>query len=135
MALRILQQGVSKTIYPRNFGIRKAKEAWETFQKEFKGFDKVKIVRLQTLWMEFDSLMMKDNEKVQDFFSKVAKIINQIRNYGDVVEDKRVVQKILRSLPYKFDHIVAAILEAKDLSSLTLYELMGSLEAHEQRIN
>ena len=63
MPLRILHQGVSKTIYLRIFGIKKAK-AWETLQKEFKGFDKIKVVKPQTLWIEFDSLMMKDNEKV-----------------------------------------------------------------------
>jgi len=28
-ALRIIQQGVSKVIYPRIFGVKKAKDAWD----------------------------------------------------------------------------------------------------------
>jgi len=53
---------------------------------------------------------------------------------GDTIEDKKIIQKILRSLPVKYDHIVAAIEESKDLSMLTLTELMDSLQAHEDRM-
>lgn len=48
---------------------------------------------------------------------------------------KKIVDKILRRLPVKFDHIVAAIKELKDLSIFTLHELMGSLEAHARTKN
>jgi len=45
------------------------------------------------------------------------------------------VEKILRSLTPKFEHVVAAIEEANDISIMTVRLLFGSLRAHEQRMN
>ncbi|XP_073064165.1 uncharacterized protein [Primulina eburnea] len=134
-ALRYLKQGVSKSIYPRIFNKRKTKEAWEVLQKEFHGNDKVVSIKLQSLWRDFDNLLMKESENIRSFFSRVAEIVNNIQSLGDNIQDKRVVEKILRSLPPKFDHCVAAIEESKDLSNLSMFELMSSLQAHEERIN
>ncbi|CAB4315215.1 unnamed protein product [Prunus armeniaca] len=102
---------------------------------EFQGSQKVISLKLQSLWREFDNLLMKENESIQVFFTKVSGIVNQIRSYGDTILDKKIVEKTLRSLPPKFDHVVAAIEESKDLAALSLHELIGSLEAHEKRIN
>ena len=92
-------------------------------------------MKLQILWRDFDNLAMKDSETVQEFVSKVSEIINQIRSYGDNIVDKKVVEKVLRCLPEKFEHVVAAIEESKDLNTYTLDQLFGSLEAHEKRMS
>ena len=78
---------------------------------------------------------MKDSEVVKDFSFRTIEIINQIKSCEDNVSDKRIAEKILRSLPKKFKHIVVIIEETKDLSRLSIHELIGSLEAHKQRVN
>ena len=45
------------------------------------------------------------------------------------------MEKILRPLTPRFEHVVAAIEEANDISTMTVRLLFGSLQAHEQQMN
>ena len=49
------------------------------------------------------------------------------------MSNKKVVEKILRSLPRKYEVVLAAIEVSKDLNILTVDELFGSLQSHEDR--
>jgi len=50
-----------------------------------------------------------------------------------MLSTSRVVEKILRSLTDAFKNIVCAIMESKDLSVLSMEELVESFKAHEQQ--
>ncbi|KAL3534239.1 hypothetical protein ACH5RR_002700 [Cinchona calisaya] len=133
-ALSYIQQGVSPDIFSRIMGADHAKEAWEILQKEFEGNVKVKNVTLQTLRRELENLKMSDSETVQDYYTKITKIVNEMKIFGEQISDSGIVEKVLVSLPPKFDSMVSIIEEIKDITSLSVQELMGSLKAHEKRI-
>ena len=68
--------------------------------------------------------------------TKVMGIVNQLRINGEKeLTDQRVVEKFLRCLPKKFEMVVTAILESKDLTKFSIEELTGSLFSHEARMN
>lgn len=69
-----------------------------------------------------------------DYCSRMNAIVNQIKRYEDKIEDVRVVEKILHSLIPKFDCVVCVTEESKDLDSMTLEQLKGSLQSHENKI-
>ena len=61
-ALLLIQEGVTKTIFPRIINARSSKEAWDILEKEFRGSKQVKAVKLQSLRREFENLKMGDSE-------------------------------------------------------------------------
>lgn len=134
-ALFVLQQTVHESIFARIATATTSHEAWTILKKEFQGTTKVMTVKLQTLRRDSETLLMKNNESVQDFLSRVTKIVGQMKVFGEKISDQTVVEKVLRSLTSKFDHVVAAIEESKDLSQFSFVELVGSLQAHEARLN
>ncbi|XP_073103332.1 uncharacterized protein [Elaeis guineensis] len=117
-ALFMIQQALDEAIFPRVIGATTSKEAWDLLQDEYQG-----------------SSRMKAFDTIQDFFTKVSSLVNEIRSLGEDLIEQKIVEKVLRSLPPGFDHVVAAIEESKDLPEYSLIELMGSLQAHEQRLN
>ena len=57
-----------------------------------------------------------------------------MKSYGENIADSRRVEKLLLSLSPKYDTIVSVIEQTKDLESLTIEELKGSIKAFDQRL-
>ncbi|XP_070041412.1 uncharacterized protein [Nicotiana tomentosiformis] len=91
-------------------------------------------VKLQTLRADFEVFKMKESECILDYCSKLKVVVNQLRRYGENIEDVRVVEKIISTLTPKIDFVVCAIEEYKDLDFMMVEQLGGSLHAHEEKI-
>jgi hypothetical protein len=68
---------------------------------------------------------MKEEENVVVYLLRVDEIVNTIKGLGETVTEPMIVQKVLRSLPLRFDTKVSAIEEIKYLYQLTMDELHG----------
>ncbi|GAV57127.1 UBN2 domain-containing protein, partial [Cephalotus follicularis] len=64
-------------------------------------------------------------------FTRFTTFINSLKNLGKSYSNQELVRKILRCLPKSWTPKVTAIEEAKDLSTLPLEQLLGSLMTHE----
>ncbi|KAL8132344.1 hypothetical protein AgCh_008002 [Apium graveolens] len=129
-----IAKAADEAIFERISTAATSKEAWSTLNTTYKGEHKVKMIRLQALRGEFELLRMKETESVEDYFNRVVSISNQLMVNGEELKDQRIIEKILRSMSKKYEHIVVAIDESKNLSELPLESLLGSLQSHELRI-
>ncbi|XP_023633452.1 uncharacterized protein LOC111829048 [Capsella rubella] len=78
---------------------------------------------------------MYDNEDIKTFTDKLIGLENQLTYHGEKKSDLQLVQKIIISLPAKFDSIVSVLEQTSDLTSTTMSELIGILKAHEARVS
>ncbi|GAU47674.1 hypothetical protein TSUD_380280 [Trifolium subterraneum] len=95
-----------------------SKDAWDILQKSYGGDAKVKKVKLQALKRQFELLEMKSDEVIADYFTRVVTLTNQMKNCGSTLNEEEMVEKVLRTLTPKFDHIVVTIEQTKDLSAM-----------------
>ena len=134
-ALTCLHSGIADQIFTSIMDLETPKAVWDKLQETFEGTDRVKAVRLLTLKREFELLRMKDDELVKDYSSRMMDVVNQMRLHGEVVKDQKVVEKMMISVPSKFEAKISAIEESCDLNTLTVSELTSKLQAQEQRVS
>ena len=134
-ALNALFNGVDKNIFRLINTCTVAKDAWEILRITHEGTSKVKMSRLQLLTTKFENLRMKDDESIHDFHMNILDITNTYSALGEKMSEEKLVRKILRSLPKKFDMKVTTIEEAQDISNMKVEELVGSLQTFELAIN
>ena len=110
-----------------------AKAIWDYLKKEYQGNERTKNMQSLNLIREFEMLKMKDSETIKEYFEKLMGIANKVRLLGKDFSDERVVQKILVTLREKYESKISSLEESKDLSSISLAELVNALQAQEQR--
>ncbi|GAV68789.1 UBN2 domain-containing protein, partial [Cephalotus follicularis] len=97
----------------------------------YEGTNQVKQSKISMLVHEYELFLMHDNECISDMFTRFTTIVNSLKNLGKSYSNQELVRKILRCLPRSWTPKVTAIEEAKDLSTLPLEQLLGSLMTHE----
>ena len=134
IALAAIYQGIPEDILLSISEKGTAKEAWGAIKTMCLGADRVKKAKVQTLKADFDSLRMKDNEKLDEFSIKLNGLMANIRALGETVDEGYVVKKLLRAVPTKFLQITSTIEQFGDLDKMSIEEAVGSLKAHEERL-
>ncbi|XP_017420475.1 uncharacterized protein LOC108330506 [Vigna angularis] len=133
-ALFIIHQCVDDAHFEKIQHVETTREAWSILIRCHTEGEKIKKVKLQTLRRQYELMKMMQGDRVREYFDKVIAITNQMKGCREVITNLMVIEKIMRSLSQKFDYIVMAIEESKELNKMKIEELQSSLEAHEMRL-
>ena len=74
---------------------------------------------------------MFDDESFDELYAKLNDIVKSAYNLGEIYDQSKIVRKILRFLTEDFRPKVTAITESKDVDSIPVDELVGSLQSFE----
>jgi hypothetical protein len=77
---------------------------------------------------------MKDNDSVDEFFTRTLTIANKMTAHGERLTKGQIVEKILRSMTSRFEYVVCSIEESHDVTTMSIDELQSSLLVHEERM-
>ncbi|XP_070042779.1 uncharacterized protein [Nicotiana tomentosiformis] len=98
-AKMILVCGIGPDEYNRISACQSAKEMWEALQTAHEGTTQVKQSKIDMLTTEYELFRMKDDESIQDMYTRFTSIINELYSLGEIIPRNKFVRKILSVLP------------------------------------
>jgi hypothetical protein len=80
---------------------------------------------------QFEGIRMLEEETFNEFYTKISDLRDSMISLGKKISDAKIIKKILKSLPERFRIKVITIEESKDLDTIRIEELVGSLQTYE----
>ncbi|GJS89721.1 hypothetical protein Tco_0772357 [Tanacetum coccineum] len=133
-AKMVIYNALPRKEYERIFMCNTAKEIWKTLLITHQGNNQVKDNKIDLLVQQYEQFVISEDESIDSAFARFNTIITSLKALDEGYSSKNYVRKFLRALHPKWRAKVMAIEESKDLTSLSLDELIGNLKVHEMII-
>ncbi|GJV91299.1 retrovirus-related pol polyprotein from transposon TNT 1-94 [Tanacetum coccineum] len=130
----VIYNALPRKEYERIFMCNTAKEIWKTLLITHQGNSQVKDNKIDLLVQQYEQFVIFEDESIDSAFARFNTIITSLKALDEGYSSKNYVRKFLRALHPKWRAKVTAIEESKDLTSLSLDELIGNLKVHEMII-
>ncbi|XP_028236591.1 uncharacterized protein LOC114415928 [Glycine soja] len=113
--------------------LKSPKAIWDYLKEEYAGDDRIRSMQVLNLRREFELQRMKESETIKEYSNKLLSIANKIKLLRSDFANSRIVEKILVTVPKRYEASIASLENTKDLSKITLAEVLHALQAQEQR--
>ncbi|GJS99935.1 retrovirus-related pol polyprotein from transposon TNT 1-94 [Tanacetum coccineum] len=133
-AKMVIYNALPRKEYERIFMCNTAKEIWKTLLITHQGNSQVKDNKIDLLVQQYEQFVISEDESIDSAFARFNTIITSLKALDEGYSSKNYVRKFLRALHPKWRAKVTTIEESKDLTSLSLDELIGNLKVHEMII-
>ena len=89
----------------------------------------LRLSRIQN--SSFKEIKMEEDETFDELYAKLKDIVNSTFNLGEQIPEPKIVRKVLRSLPERFNVKITAIEKSRDIDKIPLTKLVGNLQTYE----
>ncbi|GJY51454.1 hypothetical protein Tco_0442301 [Tanacetum coccineum] len=127
----VIYNALPRKEYERIFMCKTAKEIWDTLLITHQGNSQVKDNKIDLLVQQYEQFTIPKEESIDNAFAKFNTIITSLKAFDKGFSSKNYIRKFLRAFHPKWRAKVTAIEESKDLTSLSLDELIGNLKVYE----
>ncbi|GJT53132.1 retrovirus-related pol polyprotein from transposon TNT 1-94 [Tanacetum coccineum] len=114
--------------------VTRKKKFLKTLLITHQGNNQVKDNKIDLLVQQYEQFVISEDESIDSAFARFNTIITSLKALDEGYSSKNYVRKFLRALHLKWRAKVTAIEESKDLTSLSLDELIGNLKVHKMII-
>ncbi|GJT62565.1 zf-CCHC domain-containing protein [Tanacetum coccineum] len=133
-AKMVIYKALPRKEYERIFMCNTTKEIWKTLLITHQGNNQVKDNKIDLLVQQYEQFVISEDETIDSAFARFNTIITSLKALDEGYSSKNYVRKFLRALHPKWRVKVTSIEESKDLTSLSLDELIGNLKVYEMII-
>ncbi|GAV77959.1 UBN2 domain-containing protein [Cephalotus follicularis] len=124
-SLNILLVSLDKTEYNLVRRCTSAHEVWKLLILTHEGTEQVKNAKLDLLNRDYELFKMQPNESIKNLYNRLLDITNGLLGLGKVFGQDELVRKLLG----------CPMMKSKDLKTMEIEELLGSLMTHEVKLN
>jgi hypothetical protein len=108
---------------------RTAKEAWDVIAAARIDSDRARKTTLQALHKEWENLVFKPSEDVDDFVLRLNTLQQKMMHFDDDTYGEEIaVKKLFRCIPKKYKQIARSIESPLNLSTMLIEEAIGRLK-------
>ncbi|XP_073051218.1 uncharacterized protein [Primulina eburnea] len=134
-ALNAIFTSVDMNMFSLITNCTSAKNAWDILQCHCEGSESVRRTRLRMLTSKFEMMRMEESENILEYDRRLREIAIEAFSVGEATSNERLVSKVFRSLPERFNIKICAIDEANDTSNMSLEDLISSLRTFEMNLD
>nr|GEW49404.1 zf-CCHC domain-containing protein/DUF4219 domain-containing protein/UBN2 domain-containing protein [Tanacetum cinerariifolium] len=130
----VIYNALPRKEHERTFMCNTTKEIWKNLLLTHQGNSQVKDNKIDLLIQQYEQFAISEDKSIDSAFVRFNTINTSRKALDEGYSSKNYVRKVLRALHPKWRAKVKTIEESKDLTSLSLDELIGNLKVHEMII-
>nr|GEV24455.1 copia protein [Tanacetum cinerariifolium] len=133
-AKMVIYNALPRKEFERVFVCNTTKEILENIVNHPQGNSQVKDNKIDLLVQQYEQFIIFEDESIDSAFARFNTIITSLKSLDEGYSSKNYVRKFLRALHPKWRAKVMTIEESKELTSLSLDELIRNIKVYEMNI-